>query len=372
MIYLDHNATTPVVTEARLAVAAALETAWANPSSSHALGKIARKMLDAARYDVAATLGVEPQQVIFESGATEAINHAVSAAGPGRVLVSAVEHPAVWAALERHPGRQVETVPVGRDGTVNLDTLLAAADEGPKPVLVAVMAANNETGVCQPVRTLAPELASRGVPFLVDAVQYAGKADLNGLDVDYLVCSAHKLGGPKGAGALVVRRGARPEPLVVGGGQEFGLRCGTESVPAIAGFGAAMRRIQQHREVDTERIGRLRDRLQDGLMEALDGLQVVGVDAPERLCNTLSVILPEGVEAEAVMTRLDRAGVAVSAGSACHAGSLKPSRVLGAMGFSAAESFRALRISLGLGNDQAQIDRVLELFPKIAAEVAGW
>lgn len=372
MIYLDHNATTPVVPEARAAVAAALETAWANPSSSHAAGKLARKLVEAARYDVSGTLGVATERVIFESGATEAINHAIAAAGPGRVLVSAVEHPAVWAALDVRPDRTVEVLPVNRAGHVDVAQVLAAVDAGPKPALAAVMAANNETGVCQPVRELAPALAERGVPFLVDAVQYAGKKDLTGLDVDYLVCSAHKLGGPKGAGALVLRADARPAPLIVGGGQELGLRCGTESVPAIAGFGAAMRRVLEHREEDSARIEALRDKLQNGLLDALDGLQVVGHDAPERLPNTLSVILPEGSEAEPVMTRLDRAGIAVSAGSACHAGSLKPSKVLTAMGYAPAESFRALRISLGYGNDDAQIDRVLELLPRFAQEVADW
>lgn len=372
MIYLDHNATTPVVPEARAAVLAALETAWANPSSSHAAGRLAHKLLEAARMDVAQALGRDVGDIVFQSGATEAINHAIEAAGPGSVWISAVEHPAVTAALAVRPDRDVTTIPVNRAGEIDVDALLADIDAADhKPTLVAVMAANNVTGVCQPVRHLATELATREIPFLVDAVQYAGKASLDGLNPDYLVCSAHKLGGPKGAGALVLRRGLTLAPRIVGGGQERGMRCGTESIPAIAGFGAAMRRVRLRRDEDAAAIGQLRDQLEQRLL-AIDGLQVVGQGAAERLTNTLSLILPEGAEAEPVMTRLDRAGVAVSAGSACHAGSLKPSAVLIAMGYTPAECFRALRISLGYGNTSADVDKAASLVTRFAQEVAHW
>ena len=345
----------------------ALTDAWANPSSGHRAGRLARALRDEARSAVAALVGVGPDHVTFTSGATEALNHVVWSAGPGRVLASAVEHPAVIAAAENLGDRSLELVPVDSSGRVRVDELLKRVDDGLKPVLVAVMAANNVTGVLQPIAELSDALAQRGVPLLVDAVQLAGKLPVD-FNCDYLVLTAHKLGGPKGVGALITKHALRP--LVDGGGQESGRRGGTEPMPAIAGFGAAAREVLRTRERESQHLRELRDALEVGLKQALPGLQVIGEGA-SRLPNTSNVILPEGIEAEAMMTRLNLRGVCVSAGSACHTGSLKPSRVLSAMGLSPASCFRSLRLSLGHGNTRDDVDQVIAMMPEIAAEVRG-
>ena len=224
MIYLDYNATTPVLPEAQAATADALARAWGNPSSAHAAGRAAAEVLTTARGQIASAVGVPTDTVTFVSGATEAINHAVHAAGPGRVLVSAVEHPAVLEATRLRPGRKLELLPVDGWGQVDVAEVLSRVDAGPA-ALVAIMAANNETGVLNPVDELVEPLRERGVLFLVDAVQMAGKLPVTARP-DYLVLAAHKLGGPKGIGALITRPGAKVPALIAGGGQERGLRSG--------------------------------------------------------------------------------------------------------------------------------------------------
>jgi cysteine desulfurase len=367
--YLDHNATTPLRPEARAAVQEAIEIAWGNPSSGHAVGRAARALLERSRERVAQGVGVDTDRVVFTSGATEAISTALHAAGPGRVLVSAVEHPAVRAALLGLSGRDVETIPVGRDGRVDPSDVLARVDGGEKPVLVAVMAAQNETGVIQPVEAIASGLASRGVPLMVDAVQLVGRARVS-FEAHYLILTGHKLGGPKGAGALVLGPRARFEPLIRGGGQENGRRGGTEALPAIAGLGAAVAKVGVSGEEEAWRLGLLRDRLEAGLLDRLPGATVVGGQSP-RIANTTALCLPEGVEAEPVVTGLDRLGICISAGSACHTGSPAPSRVLLAMGLDPVACFRVVRISLGHTTRPEDIEGVLDALPALVRQANG-
>lgn len=363
MIYMDHNATTPVLPEARAAVMAALEDGWGNPSSSHAAGRRARAIVDEARAAVAEAANAAPERITFTSGATEALNHVIWAAGPGRVIASAIEHPAVLAAVDNQPGRSVELAPVDSSGQVDVDALLELVEAGDRPALVAVMAANNETGIIQPVTQIGEALGERGVPFLVDAVQYVGKFPVT-WRCDFLVATAHKLGGPKGVGCVVTDW--ELPPLIDGGGQERGHRGGTEPVPALAGFGAAMRWVSANRDAESARLGLLRDQLVTGLTSRIEGLEVVGPNAP-RLPNTAAILLPNRCDAAHVMARLDAAGVCVSAGSACHAGSAKPSRVLTAMGIADKRAVRAMRLSLGHGNTADEVAQVVDLLANACA-----
>ncbi len=374
MIYLDHNATTPVLPDAREAVLAALTDGWGNPSSAHAVGRRARAVVEEARAEVAALLGLGPDEadhVVFVSGATEAIHHAVEAAGPGRVVRSAVEHPAVLAALGQRPDRRVEVFPVDRAGLVDADALVAHVDAGPPPALVAVMAANNETGVLEPVGSLTRRLDAREVPLLVDATQLAGRLDVRAHLPSlppYLVLAAHKMGGPKGVGALVVRDPSALPPLLDGGGQEGGRRGGTEFVPAIAGFGAAARWVRAHREAEAARQVELRDALQARLLAALPGAAVAGAETP-RLPNTLSLLLPPGARAAELAAWLDERGVCVSGGSACETGSPAPSRVLTAMGLSPEVCLRAVRLSVGWSTTARDVEEAAELLVAGARQI---
>ena len=364
-IYMDYNATTPILPEARAAIVDALDRAWGNPSSAHAAGRAAAEVLSRARAQVAAAVDVAPEQVVFTSGATEAINHVVQATGPGRVLVSAVEHPAVIEAVRLRPGRELELLPVSRTGRVDSDVVLQRVDAGPAPALVAIMAANNETGVLQPVGDLVAPLAARGVPFLVDASQLAGKLPVP-FRPDYLVLAGHKLGATKGIGALVLRDGVAPPPLIVGGGQERGLRGGTEPIASIAGFGAAMSVVAATRSTEARRLARLRDRLERRLLVAMPGSEVVGIGAP-RLPNTSCFMLPPGAQGAAMVAALDAEGVAISAGSACHAGGVRASRVLTSMAYTPDQAVRVIRVSLGPATTEAEVERVAELIPQLAA-----
>lgn len=369
-LYLDYNATTPVVPEAREAVLDALGAGFGNPSSDHEAGRRAKAILETARTRVAAAVGADPARVVFESGATEAIHHAVHAAGPGVVLASAVEHPALLAAVRARPDRTLEAIPVDGSGRIDPDGVLRRAGAGVRPALVAVMAAQNETGVLQPVAELVGPLRERGIPFLVDAVQQAGKLPLDFEAPDWLVVTGHKLGGPKGAGALVVRDGVPLPPLLDGGGQEGGRRGGTEPIPAIAGFGAAIDLVRRTRDDEAKRLRVLRDTLEEALLEALPGARVVGREAP-RLPNTLSLLLPPGADGAAAVTALDRRRIGISAGSACHAGARHASRVLLAMGIAEEACFRAIRISLGRDTTEDGVGRVLEELPAVVREIRG-
>jgi cysteine desulfurase len=373
MIYLDHNAITPVRPEAKAAVAAALDV-FGNPSSVHQAGRAARDLLDRARAQVAGALGAAPKDVVFTSGATEgaalAIRGALAAAPAGRrrVVAGAVEHPCVLSlarALEKD-GTPLTVVPVDRRGLVDPAAFRAAL--GPDVALAAVMRANNETGVLQPVAELAAAAREAGALFLCDAVQAAGKIplDVRTLGADLVVITAQKLGGPRGAGALWLSPGIRLAPLF-GGEQERARRAGTENLPGIAGFGAALEAACARREEDAARLGALRDRLEGGLAAAVPRTRVNGAGAP-RLPATTSLLF-EGCDAEALLMAMDLEGVCASAGSACHSGSTKPSGVLLAMGLTDAEARGTIRFSLGWTTTAEEIEAALRIVPPLVERV---
>ncbi|WP_203073430.1 cysteine desulfurase family protein [Falsiroseomonas ponticola] len=328
-LYLDANATEPLRPEARAAVIRALDLVG-NPSSVHGAGRAARRVLETAREQVAARFGGSPAEVVFTSGGTEANALAIAALGRGRrVLAGATEHPAVLAAA---PG--ATALPVLADGTLDLAALGAALAGGP-PALVCLMAANNETGVLHPLGQAAALCRAHGAMLHVDGVQAAGRVALAIGEADSLAISGHKLGGPKGAGALLLRPGIDLPALIAGGGQERGRRGGTEALPAIAGLGAAAAAADP---AAAARLAALRDAIEAGA-----GAMVAGAGAP-RLPNTTSLVLP-GIPAETQVIALDLAGVQVSAGSACSSGKVRASHVLAAMGLGEAAG-SAIRVSL--------------------------
>lgn len=373
--YLDWNATAPLLPPAREAVLAALDL-QGNPSSVHGEGRAARMLVEAARRDVAALVGAQPAHVIFTSGATEAANFVLTPdyrmgrtpLAIGRLYVSEIEHPAVREG-GRFPREAVTAVPVTPSGVVDLtalEALLDAHDETAGLPMVAVMLANNETGIVQPVKAVAEIVRRHGGLLVVDAVQTVGRiaVDIAALDADFLVLSSHKLGGPKGAGALVSRGEVlMPAPLVRGGGQEKGHRSGTENPAALAGFAAAARFATADAAARNGRIAELRDRLEDGMRKAAADVIVHGADA-ERLCNTSFFSLP-GLKSETGQIAFDLEGIALSAGSACSSGKVGQSHVLTAMGLDAA--LGALRVSLGPATTVEDVERFLAAFARVAS-----
>ena len=374
-VYLDYNATAPVAPEVQRAISEVLAHVHGNPSSTHAFGAAARAVLARARKQVAASIGAAPETIVFTSGATEANNtvlrHAARGApGPDVHLVTcATEHPAVLeeARSLAADGCRVTVLPVERDGRLDADRFAAALTPGTR--LASVMWANNETGVIQPIAELARLAAARGVPFHTDAVQALGKLPLalSTLPVDFASFSAHKLGGPKGVGALYVRPGVELVPLLRGGSQEKGRRPGTENVPGIVGFGAACDRALCELERAHTRHARLRERLWDGIREALPDAVRNGA-REHSLAHTLNVSFA-GASGEALVEALDLEGIAVATGAACHAGSTEPSHVLSAMGVPPELGASAIRFSLGPGIDDAAIARVLDVLPGVVARV---
>jgi cysteine desulfurase len=346
--YLDHNATSPLRPAAYDAMVEALR-AGANPSSVHRAGRRARSLVDAARREVAALVGGSPADVVFTSGGTEANNMAIAGCGRERVLVSAVEHDSVLRAAP-----EAVIVPVDSNGVVDLSALERLLAASPEPAVVSVMFANNETGVMQPIAEVVRLARSAGSLVHCDAVQGVGKVavDLQALGVDYLSVAAHKLGGPTGIGALVVRSGAPFAPDRRGGAQEFNRRAGTENVAGIVGFGAAAAEARQGLDVQG-----LRDRVEATLLALAPGAQVFGA-AAERLPNTTSISMP-GVTAETQVMALDLAGVCVSAGAACSSGKVHRSTVLAAMGVADAEAATAIRISFGWNSDSEDSERLI-------------
>ncbi len=371
-IYLDHNATTPVAPEVADAMATALRTTFGNPSSVHHHGQQAKTALDEARAAVAQLLGAEPTEVVFTSGGSEADNlairgAAVALAGSGRrhLVASAIEHEAVLQTLKAlsKQGWTTTLVRVDASGVVTPDRIAEAITD--QTALVSVMHANNEIGTIQPVADLARVAHARGALFHTDAVQSVGKlpVDVRALDVDLLSLSAHKLNGPKGVGALWVRRGTQLTSQLTGGKQERNRRAGTENVPAIVGFGAAARLALDKGSADTDRVAALRDRLERGILTRVPGTLVNG-DPARRVTNTCNISF-DRVEAESLLIALDLDAIAVSTGSACSSGALEPSHVLRAMGFSPHRTQNSIRFSLGLGNTADEIDRVVEVLPGI-------
>ena len=348
--YLDWNATAPLRPEALAAMQAAF-AAGGNPSSVHASGRAARRMVEKARAAVAALVNAEPKQVIFTGGGTEANNLAIFGTAPERLIVSGIEHDAVLAAAHSTDA-PVTLVPANAAGAVDA----AGFDAAEPGTLVSLMLANNETGVLQPVAEVALRARARGALVHCDAVQAAGKVvvDFAALGVDLLTLSAHKLGGPQGVGALIVRDGLDLDPVQRGGGQERGLRAGTENVAGIAGFGAA---AAASNPATYATIARLRDDLERRLLAIAPDATVFGA-GQVRLANTTCIRMP-GVAAETQVMALDLTGLAVSAGSACSTGKVRPSHVLTAMGHDEATARQTIRISLGWTTTMDEIDRLV-------------
>jgi cysteine desulfurase len=372
-IYLDHNATTPLREEVVDAMTRALREHFGNPSSVHAEGAAARVAVDRARERLAGLLGCEPREVLFTAGATEANNTALgpwlrSVAGERRhVVSSSVEHPSVeepLLALERE-GWRVTRLPVDADGL--LDPARLAAALAPDTALLTLLWANNETGALQPIRELARVARERGVRVHSDATQCVGKlpVDLAELPLDALSLSAHKFGGPKGSGALVVRGAPDFEAFLRGGPQERRRRGGTENVAGLVGLGVAAELAAAELPERQREYARLRDRLWNGIQEKVPRVRRNG-PARAVLCNTLNLEF-EGAAGELLLQALDLEGIAVSAGAACASGSVTPSHVLLAMGRSREQARGSLRLSIGHGVDDAQIERVLALLPDLVA-----
>jgi cysteine desulfurase len=369
-VYLDWNATTPLRPEARQAMAAAWEMAG-NPSSVHAEGRQARRLLEDARAAVAAAVGARPQDVVFTSGGTEANALALTpglrrrASEPAhRLLISAIEHTSVLSGGRFSP-EAIGAIPVTKSGVVDIDRLRKLLAAGP-PALVSVMLANNETGALQPVGEVADIVHEAGELLHVDAIQAFGKIPFNikAIKADLVTLSAHKIGGPKGVGALVLADDVQGlEPLLRGGGQELGRRAGTENVAGIAAFGAAVRAAMAALEGDAARLKSLRERLEAGLKQTPDMI-VFSEDVP-RLPNTTLFTVP-GLKAETAVIGFDLGGIAVSSGSACSSGKVQPSHVLAAMGVGGELAQGAVRLSLGWSTAEADIDLALQAWRKLA------
>ena len=374
-IYLDHNATGPLRPEARTAILAALDVAG-NASSVHADGRAARGIVERAREQVAALVGAEPRQVVFTSGGTEAaclaLTPSMTVGGKpiGRLLMSAGEHPCVLSGHRFGP--DAVAVPLLANGVVDLEALtglLAAA--GAAPPVLALQAANNETGVLQPVREAADLVHARGGVLICDAVQAAGRTPVSFQELggDALILSAHKFGGPKGVGALVIdhRRLHIGETLVRGGGQERGMRGGTENVAAIAGFGAASEAAGRDVPQEAVRLAALRDAMETRLRAAVPGLVVFGEGAP-RLPNTSAFAAP-GTSAETMLIALDLAGVSLSSGSACSSGKVRTSHVLTAMDVAPDLAKGALRVSLGWTSAEKDTEGLCHAYEKAVSSM---
>ena len=365
-IYFDHNASAPLRDASRDAMIAALDVTG-NPSSVHAEGRAGRRLIEDAREEVAALVGATPAEVVFTSGASEA-NNWVLAAGWQRIYVHGFEHDSVLAPV-RGSGVEIEELPVESDGTADLGEFarrVLATGTLPERKLLTLQMANSETGVVQDVAPAAAFAREHGIAVHTDAVQAAGRLPLDflGLGADYLTISSHKLGGPMGVGALVIRDGLTVPSLIKGGGQERRRRAGTENVAAIAGFGAAARAARDE-VARMDRLAALRDRLAAGIVEIVPDAAVIAGQS-ERLANTLSVAFP-GELAETSVIKLDLAGIAVSAGSACSSGKVGASHVLAAMGIDERFARSAIRLSLGWSTSADEVEAFLERFARLRA-----
>lgn len=363
--YLDYNATAPMRDEARAAMAEALAI-HGNPSSVHMEGRRARAAVERARAQVAALAGCEPREVIFTSGGSEANTAVLMQPHWDRLAVSATEHDSVLAPA-RASGKRCDLVPVSAQGAIDLERLrdtCAGTGAGTDSLLVSVQLANNETGVIQLLEEVARAAADHGAALHTDAVQAAGRLPLDfaRIGVDYMSLSAHKLGGPKGVGALIVRTGSAFRPAVHGGGQETNRRAGTENVAGIVGFGVAAE-IAVRECIETARLGRLRDRLESAVREITPQARIVAAKAP-RLANTSCIALPEA-KAETLVIALDLAGVAISAGAACTSGKVTASHVLKAMGLPDETVTGAIRVSLGWASGRDDVDRFIDAWAAV-------
>jgi cysteine desulfurase len=370
-VYFDHNATTPVDPIALDLMMRVLRDDFGNASSVHRFGQQAKAVLDDARTEVATLIGAEPSELVFTSGGTESDNFALRGAadaleptGRRHLVATAIEHEAVLVTLKAlaRRGWKVTLLPVDETGIVKPDALEDALTE--QTALVSVMHANNELGTVQPVAALAALAHSRGALFHTDAVQSVAKipVDVRALGVDLLSLSAHKFNGPKGAGALWIKRGTRIAPILTGGKHERTRRAGTENVAAIAGLGAAARVARAALPEKTRGIASLRDRLEEAILSRIPGTVVNGARDP-RVPNTTNISF-DRIEAESLLIALDLEGIAVSTGAACSSGTLEPSHVLRAMGLPTHRAQNSIRFSLGAENTDAEIDYLMEKLPK--------
>ncbi|NLI91810.1 MAG: cysteine desulfurase NifS [Peptococcaceae bacterium] len=371
-IYLDHSATTPVDPQvAELMMTYFLEY-YGNPSSVHFFGRQVRKALEEARSQVASLINANPAEITFTSGGTEADNLAIQGAARARskkgkhLITTAIEHHAVLDTMEflAKNGYELTILPVDEEGIISVEELKKAIR--PDTILISVMHANNEVGSIQPVEEIGKIAREKDILFHVDAVQSLGKLpiDVKAMNVDLLTVSSHKIYGPKGVGALYVRKGVKISPLVFGGSQERKLRSGTENAPGIIGFGKACELAGQRMEEENKELVRLRDKLMDGIISRIDKVKINGPLGDKRLPNNVNVSI-NFVEGESLLLSLDMLGIAASSGSACTSGSLDPSHVLLAMGLSHEVAHGSLRLSLGRHNTEEDIDYVLQELPKI-------
>ncbi|WP_394965966.1 cysteine desulfurase NifS [Candidatus Allofournierella excrementigallinarum] len=373
MIYADNAATTPVSPAARAAMIDAMDRLWGNPSSLYAFGQRAEEALSGARARVAGCLGAEPGEIVFTSGGSEADNQALRSGaafgakkGKKHIISTAFEHHAVLHTLDalRTEGFEVTLLPVHADGLVRPEELQAALR--PDTALVSVMFANNEIGTIQPIARLGRICRDAGVLFHTDAVQAAGHIaiDVKAMDIDMLSLSGHKFHGPKGVGALYVRKGVPVAPLIYGGAQERRRRAGTENLPAIAGMAAALEEACAHLEENAARVSALRDRLIAGL-SAIPHAALNGAASP-RLPGNVNFCF-EGIEGESLLLMLDEAGIAASSGSACTSGSLDPSHVLLAIGRPHEVAHGSLRLSLSEANTDEDVEHILKEVPRVVS-----
>jgi len=375
-IYLDHNATTPPSEAVVEQMTSTLREEFGNPSSVHHFGQRAKAIIDGARSAVAALIGADPGDVVFTGGGTESDNlairgiaEALEPSGRKHLIATAIEHEAVLNTLKALARRGWKTtlLPVDESGIVSPDALRSAITDD--TALVSVMHANNEIGTVQPIAELAAIARERRAVFHSDAVQSAGKIpiDVKALGVDLLSISAHKFYGPKGVGAMWIRRGVRLQAPLTGGKQERSRRAGTENVAGIAGMGVAAREAIAKMDSEATRLAALRDRLEDGILRIVSGTALNGVRSP-RVPNTTNISF-DRTEAESLLIALDLEGIAVSTGSACSSGTLEPSHVLKAMGFPSHRTQNSLRFSLGAANTDADIDRVIAVMPAIVEKL---
>jgi cysteine desulfurase len=375
-IYLDHNATTPLDPEVADRMARALRDTWGNASSVHHFGQQAKAALDLARGEVASLIGGDASEIAFTAGGTEADNIAIRGtadalepSGRKHLVTSAIEHEAVlntMKALQRR-GWRVTIVPVDASGIVSIERVRQAITDD--TALVSVMHANNEIGTIQPLAEIAAIAHEHGALVHTDAVQSVGKipVDVRALGVDMLSLAGHKFYGPKGAGALWVKRGVRLISPVTGGRQERSRRAGTENVPALVGLGAAAVLAATKAPAEAPRLAALRDRLEAGILSSIDGTDRNGAASP-RVPNTANISI-DRTESESMLIGLDLAGIAVSSGSACSSGTLEPSHVLKAMGLPHARTLGSLRFSLGAENSEEHVDRVLAVLPSLVEKL---
>lgn len=371
-VYLDHSATTPVDPEVAQLMMTYYTEKYGNPSSVHSFGQEAKEGLEKAREQVAALIGAQPSEITFTSGGTEADNMAIFGTADAQrkkgkhIITSAVEHHAVLETCEylEKNGFDLTIIPVDEEGFVNPQDVEKAIR--PDTILITIMHANNEVGTIQPIAEIGKIAKEKGVTFHVDAVQSLSKVpiDVKAMNIDLLTISSHKIYGPKGVGALYIRKGVRLSPRIYGGGQEKKRRSGTENLPGIVGFGKACELAGERMNAEIERLKVLRDKLMDGIVERIDYVKVNGPRGDKRLANNVNVSI-QYVEGESLLLSLDMMGIAASSGSACTSGSLDPSHVLLAMGLKHEIAHGSLRFSLGKQNTEEDIDYVLEQLPKI-------